>query len=74
MNSKTETGKIGRVSLAVEIDGKCCFVVLPQDRLRIVVNLAGALSDDSKLHVVEPPEGFKFNSLEYHCDQDAEKK
>jgi hypothetical protein len=57
-------GKIGRISFAVEIDGKPYFVALPQERLRVLVTLAGSLSDSGKLPVLDMPEGFKFTELE----------
>lgn len=55
--------EIGRVTMAVEIDGVPCFVVLPQDRMKMVVTLAASLSDTGKLPVVKAPEGYKFSVI-----------
>lgn len=49
-----------RVSLAVEMDGRVFFAVIPQDRIRILMHLAGGLSDDGKLYLVPAPADFKF--------------
>lgn len=57
--------RIGRISLALEINGKPCFVVLPQDRMMLLVNLAVSLSDNGKLPVVKAPAGFKFETLRH---------
>jgi hypothetical protein len=51
---------ITKVTIAVEINGKPYFVNLPHDRALMVMNMAGGLSDDGRLHVTKAPEGFKF--------------
>lgn len=56
------TKKVGRVCLAVEIDGKPCFVALPQERLLMLVKMAAGLSDTGSLPVIEAP-GFRFEEL-----------
>lgn len=60
---------IGRISMAVEVNGKPCFVVLPQDRMMLLVNLAASLSDNGKLPVKKAPEGFQFTSIFPQNDQ-----
>jgi hypothetical protein len=56
-------GKITRASLAVEIDGKPYFVLIPQDRTYMLAHLASALCEGGTLTVTPAPEGFKFASL-----------
>lgn len=55
--------QIEKISLAVQVNGEACFVVLGQDKLRILVQLAQGLADNGKLNVVKAPEGFKFSPL-----------
>lgn len=55
---------IEKVSLSVQIDGEVYFVALTQERLKILVSTASALSDNGKLNVIKAPESYKFQSLE----------
>lgn len=50
-----------RVSLAVELEGKVFFAVIPQDdRVSLLMHLVRCLSDDGNLHLVPAPAEFKF--------------
>ena len=60
----SEEIEIGRVSMIVECNGKPCAVVLPQERLRILVNLAASLSDTGSLPVKELGSEYHFETLE----------
>ncbi len=55
--------KIGRISIAVEVDGKVCLVALPDDRMRMLLDLAASLSDNGKLQVVKAPEAYHFEEI-----------
>lgn len=57
--------EIGRVSVALEVDGKVCFLALPQDRLKMLMNLAVGLSDNGTLPVKKAPNDFKFVEMDY---------
>jgi hypothetical protein len=50
---------IQKVALLVEIDGQAYYVNLPQDRLKMVVQLAQSLSDNGSLPVHKAT-NFKF--------------
>jgi hypothetical protein len=50
--------------VAVEIDGKPHFVVLPHERLLMLMQLAQGLSDDGKLTVVKAPDDYRFIEIE----------
>ena len=54
---------IEAVSLAVQIDGKAYFVMMPQENLKLVANMAASLTDSGTLQVVPAPEGFKFTTI-----------
>lgn len=54
---------IGRVSMFVEVDGKVCAVALPQDRMRLLVDLAASLSDTGVLPVREMDGSFHFEEI-----------
>ncbi|MCK5680191.1 hypothetical protein KAI46_05200 [bacterium] len=56
--------KIGKVCMMVEIDGRVCAVVLPQDKMLILVDLASSLSDSGKLPVREMGDSYKFETIE----------
>ena len=58
------TTEIGRISMVVECDGKVCAVVLPQDRMRLLVNLAASLSETGVLPVKVLPSSYHFETLE----------
>ena len=55
--------KIGRISIVVEIDGNPCAVVLPDERLRMLIDLASSLSDSGKLPVKKLGDDYKFHEL-----------
>lgn len=54
---------VGRVSIAAEIDGKVYFVVLPQERMKILLKLAEGLCDGGKLPVKKAPDDYKFQEV-----------
>jgi hypothetical protein len=54
---------ISNISLTLEVDGIPKIVMLPQDKLMLLVKLAASLSEDGKLPVRKAPEGFKFVPL-----------
>jgi len=54
---------VGRVSMCVEVEGKMCAVVLPQDRLRLLVSMAASLSDDGQLPVRELSSDYHWEEL-----------
>lgn len=54
---------IESVSITVKIGGKPYFVVMPQEDLKLVAQMAVGLADDGKLKVVPAPEGFKFVTI-----------
>lgn len=56
--------KIGRVSLAVDIDNKVYFVCLSNEKLKLLVKFAESLSENGKLPVKKAPEDYKFHELE----------
>lgn len=56
--------EIGRVSMTVEVDGKVCVVVLPHDRMLLLVDLAASLSDSGKLPFKKLGENYKFETIE----------
>ncbi len=56
--------EIGRVSMMVEIDGQACAVVLPQERMRMLVDLAGSLSDSGKLPVKKLGSEYSFETID----------
>lgn len=56
-------GTVSRVSLAIEIDGQAYFVVLPHDRLQLLVKMAEGLSDTGTLPVAKCPAGFAFSTM-----------
>jgi hypothetical protein len=58
-----EVMEITRVCMAVEIDGKPHFVMLPQERMLMLVDFAATLSDNGKLPVLAAPDEFKFETL-----------
>lgn len=45
--------EIEKVSLMVQLQGKAYYVALPQDRLKMLVQLAESLFDDGRLKVLE---------------------
>lgn len=55
--------KIGRISIVVEIDGSPCAVVLPYERLEILVSMAASLSDSGKLPVKKLGDDYKFHEI-----------
>lgn len=55
--------KIGKISIALEVDDKVCFVILPEDRMRLLMDLAAQLSDNGKLQVVKAPDDFRFMEM-----------
>lgn len=59
----SDTNEITAVSIAVQVGGKPYFVNLSNDKMLLLMNLAGSLSDDGKLHVVPAPDGYKFVSV-----------
>jgi hypothetical protein len=65
MNDEKEyrTSEIGRINIAVEIDGAVCFVVLPQDKLRLLMNMAAGLSYSGALTVIKAPDDYKFQPI-----------
>ena len=56
--------KIGRVSIVVELDGELCAVILPQERLRMLVGIANSLSDTGRLPVKKLGSDYKFETIE----------
>ena len=56
--------KIGKVSMMVEVDGKACVVVLPKERMLMLVDLAASLSDSGKLPVKKLGSEYKFETIE----------
>ena len=55
--------EIGRVSMMVEVDGKPCVIVLPQERMRMLVDLAASLSDNGKLPVKKLGDEYHFETV-----------
>lgn len=55
-----ESGKIGRVSMVVEIDDRPCLVILPQDKMKLLVYLATSLSDTGKLCIKDLGDEYKL--------------
>jgi len=55
--------EIGKVSLIVELDGQVCAVVLPQERMRMLVELASSLSDTGKLTIKKMSKDYKFVTI-----------
>ena len=58
---------IEKISIAVEVEGKPYFVVLPQESMHVVLMAAQGLRDNGKLNLVDAPEGFlmvPLNELE----------
>ena len=56
--------KIDKVSLAVEIEGKPYFVILGQEKLKLLVDIASGLADNEKLNVIKAPDDFKFSTMD----------
>ena len=56
--------ELGRVSMIVELDGKLCAVVLPPERMRMLVDLASSLSDTGRLPVKQLGSDYKFETIE----------
>ena len=56
--------EIGRISMMVEVDGQACVVVLPQERMMMLVSLASSLSDSGKLPVRKLPRDYKIGVIE----------
>jgi hypothetical protein len=48
-------GEIGRVVIYAEIDGEVKQVILPQERMLLLMQMAAGLSDDGELRVIEAP-------------------
>ena len=63
--------EIGRVSMMVEVNGHVWAVVLPQDRMRMLVNLAASLSDSGKLPVKKLSDDYHFETV---TTKDAERE
>lgn len=57
------TPTTGRIALVVELDGVPHYIALPQDRLKILLQLAQGLCDSGKLPVKKAPEGTEFMEL-----------
>jgi len=55
---------IDKLSVAVEIEGKPYFVLIPKGSKELCLRMIAGLSDDSQLNVVSAPEGYNFTSLE----------
>lgn len=55
---------IGRVSFAVEIDDKVCFIVIKDEVKELALHLLAGLSDDGKLAVRRAPPDYKFQVIE----------
>lgn len=55
--------EIGRVSMMVEVDGQACAVVLPQDRMKMLIDIAASLSDSGKLPVKKLGEEYQFETI-----------
>lgn len=53
------SGEIGRVVIYAEIDGEVKQVVLPPERMQILIKMAEGLSDDGRLRVIPAP-GMAF--------------
>ena len=68
MINKEENANMGvevsKISLSVEINGTAYFVMLPHERLKLILSLAESLSDNGKLPVKKAPAGYKFVTLE----------
>lgn len=60
----SKTTEIGRISMVVECDGRPCAVILPQDRMRLLVNMAASLSDTGVLPVKALGSEYHFETLE----------
>lgn len=56
--------KIGRISMLVEVDGEPCAIVLPRERMLMLVNLAASLSDNGKLPVQKLGDEYQFEDVE----------
>jgi len=55
---------IGLVSMMVEIDNEVYAVVLPQDQMRLVVNIAASLGEGGKLPVKPLGKEYKIERLD----------
>ena len=58
--------EISKVALAVELKGspgKVFYVALPQDRLRMMVQLAEGLSDTGNLPLTPAPDGTTLGPI-----------
>lgn len=53
------SGEIGRVVIYAEIDGEVKQVILSQDRMQLLIQMAAGLSDDGQLRVIPAP-GMAF--------------
>ncbi len=58
------TLEIGRVSMMIEVDGNACVVALPQEKMRMLVDLAASLSDSGKLPVKKLGSEYKLETIE----------
>ena len=56
--------EIGLVSMMVEIDKQPCVVALPQERMRLLVDMAASLSDTGKLQVKKLGSDYKIEVIE----------
>ena len=54
---------VGRICLAVELDGVLNYVVIPQDRTRLILTMVGSCMDDGKLTVIPAPAGSYLSDL-----------
>lgn len=61
-NQTEGTGKIGRVCMFVELDGKTHIVTLDKNCMGILLQLAASMNM-GRLPVVAAPEGFEFAPL-----------
>lgn len=53
------SGEIGRVVIYAEIDGEVKQVILSQERMQLLMQMAAGLSDDGRLRVIPAP-GMAF--------------
>ena len=54
---------ISNIAIAVEIDGKAHFVLLPKGTEQLVLKMIAGLSDNSTLNVAPAPDEFKFSYI-----------
>jgi len=55
---------ISKLSVAVEIDGKPYFVLIPKGCKELAVRLLAGLQEDGELKVVAAPDEYKFQAVE----------